>query len=64
MYHYDGKTMSTTYGWNGLVNDIKQFFKIHTVKNIIDKFSIASLSGVVIYRTIYFGGYEKIKSRN
>jgi len=28
---------------------------------MINNFSFASLMGVIVYRTIYFGGYEKIK---
>lgn len=56
--------MSKMYGWKGLKSDVKEFFKIDTIKSIVNKFSMTSLVGVIIYRTIYFGGYEKIKSRN
>jgi hypothetical protein len=64
VYHFDGKAMSKMYGWNGLKNDVNEFFKFDTVKNIFRKFSMSSLTGVTVYRMIYFGGYEKIKSKN
>jgi hypothetical protein len=30
---------------------------------MLNNFNFISLAGVMLYRTIYFGGYEKIKSK-
>lgn len=40
-----------------------EFLTVESFRRMLNTFNFVSLAGVMVYRTIYFGSYEKLKAK-